>query len=250
VSALSHQIEHLVEDALARIDDDAPDYVEPLHALRELPGALFALESRPELASRLFVELRKLRPFPLWVRDTPARALALKQLAKLDGAICVGGAMPAPEGRECWSEVAAGLAEEALRALPSGWGLIVRGEVARVPWAALRKLSPLRALGAALDGDPMPRGPYLVPALSDTRLDLVTLDPSRAGETHTGSRVLWVLDGDAGPRGARSVTLRELAEQALELTEMARFSGVLCAGQQALSCALGFASVRAGRPAR
>jgi hypothetical protein len=232
---MSQAIKRLVAQALHAIDQDEPSYVEPLNALRTLPGALAVLEAEPELASALFVELRKLRPFPLWVRDTPARALALKQLGRLDGAICIGSdePWPAAEGRECWREVSAAEAQHALASLPTGWGLIVRGEVARIPWSELRRSAPLRALGLARDGEP---GARSLQTASDIRLDIVTLDPGRASEAGLGARVLWALP-TAGPR--------ELAHQALPLAALAPSSGLLCTGDDALSCALWFACVRA-----
>jgi hypothetical protein len=220
------EIAELVREALLLIDQDAPGYVVPLHALHALPAT--QLEDAEDLLAPLFVELRKLRPFPLWVRDTPARALALKALARLDGAIGVGEPVAA-EGRECWLEVAASDAEQALRGLPAGWALLVRGE--RTSWPVLRKLSPLRALGIALDGEPLPHGPHALPA----PLDLVTLDPTRADEAGLGARVLWAV---------HSADLRDLADQALALTAQVRFSGLIVRGQDALPCALWFATVR------
>jgi hypothetical protein len=221
------EIAQLVREALTLIDEDAPGYVVPLHALHALSSE--QLEAEQDLLAPLFVELRKLRPFPLWVRDAPARALALKQLAKLDGAIGVGEPLPA-DGRECWLEVPAERAEQALRSLPVGWGLLVRGE--RAPWATLRKMSPLRALGIALDGEPVPHGPHALPA----RLDMITLDPTRVDEASLGARVLWAV---------HSADLRDLADQALALTGEVAFSGLICNGEQALACALWFATVRA-----
>ncbi|MET0285981.1 MAG: hypothetical protein ABW352_15975 [Polyangiales bacterium] len=220
------EIADLVREALLLIDQDAPGYVVPLHALHALPSE--QLEDAEELLAPLFVELRKLRPFPLWVRDTPARALRLKTLARLDGAIGLGEPVPA-EGRECWLEVPAEQAEAALRGLPAGWALLVRGE--RTPWLALRKQSPLRALGIALDGEPVPHGPHALPA----PLDLVTLDPTRADEAGLGARVLW---------SVHSADLRDLADQALALTAQVPFSGLICGGDDALQCALWFATVR------
>jgi hypothetical protein len=220
----------LVHEALTLIDQDAPEYVVPLHALHALPGA--QLEQEADLLAPLFVELRKLRPFPLWVRDSPLRALQLKALGKLDGAIGVGEAVAA-DGRECWLEVSADHAEAALQSLPAGWGLLVRG--GRPPWATLRKLSPLRALGIALDGESIPHGPHALPG----RLDLVTLGATRLDEAGLGARVLWVV---------HSADLRDLAEQALALTRQVPYSGLICGGADALSCALWFATVRS-RPA-
>ncbi|HEX5659399.1 MAG TPA: hypothetical protein VFX59_19525 [Polyangiales bacterium] len=226
------ELAQLVGEALALIEEDAPGYVVPLHALHALPSE--QLEAEADLVAPLFIELRKLRPFPLWVRDTPARALKLKQLGKLDGAIGVGAVVSA-EGRECWLEVAATHAEQALRTLPTGWALLVRGE--RAPWATLRKMSPLRAYGLALDGEPVPHGPHVLPA----PLDLVTLDPTRVDEAGLGARVLW---------SVHSADLRDLADQALALTEQVPFSGLICAGESALACALWFATVRRGRPSQ
>jgi hypothetical protein len=226
------EIAQLVREALTLIDEDVPGYVVPLHALHALPTE--QLEEEADLLAPLFVELRKLRPFPLWVRAAPRRALKLKQLGKLDGAIGVGEPVSA-EGRECWLEVSAAHAEQALRTLPLGWALLVRGE--RAPWANLRKMSPLRALGIALDGEPIPHGPHALPS----RLDLITLDPTRADEAGLGARVLW---------SVHSSDLRDLADQALALTEQIPFSGLICNGDDALACALWFATVRRGRPSQ
>lgn len=220
------EVADLVSEALALIADDAPGYVVPLHALHALTEQQLA--EAADLLGPLFAELRKLRPFPLWVRDAPARALRLKELARLDGAICVGEPV-ASEGRECWLEVPAGRAEQGLRELPPGWGLLVRGEGAA--WATLRKLAPLRALGLALDGEAIPHGPHGLPA----RLDLITLDATRADEAALGARVLWSVP---------SVDLRDRAEQALALTAQVPFSGLLCSGAEAMGCALWFATVR------
>jgi hypothetical protein len=220
------EIASLVREALGMIDEDVPGYVVPLHALHALPSE--QLEAEADLVAPLFVELRKLRPFPIWVREAPTRALKLKTLGKLDGAIGVGDPVSA-EGRECWLEVSATQAEQALRTLPLGWGLLVRGE--RAPWSTLRKLSPLRALGIALDGEPVPHGPHGLPR----QLDLITLDPTRADEAGLGARVLW---------SVHSADLRDLADQALALTRQVPFSGLICKGADALACALYFATVR------
>ncbi|MDB4977229.1 MAG: hypothetical protein JWN48_5570 [Myxococcaceae bacterium] len=225
-SSSDSAVRALVELALQRIDDDAPDYGEPLEALLA-PAALAFLERTPELARPLFVELRKLRPLTLWVRDTVELALARKRDAVLDGAVCSlapGTMLLQPEGRECWLEVDASAAESTLRGLPSGWGLVITGDLSRSSFPALRRASPLRALGAVLDGQPRP---------VDARLDLLIVRarsecPPRPTET-SGTRVLWSVES-AG---------------ALQLTpEFTPSIGVLCDGRAALAWALRLATLR------
>jgi pyruvate,orthophosphate dikinase len=102
---------------------------------------------------RLFTELRKLRPTPLWVSGEASEALRLKDDACLDGALCAWpaqGELPAAQGRECWVEIDAARVEMHLPTLPRGWGVVVAGDLSAVRLAELRALAPLRALGARL----------------------------------------------------------------------------------------------------
>lgn len=222
----------LVAGALAAIADDQPDYGARLSQLLESPHALSALARDPELGRALFVELRKLRPLSLWVRDEAASALALKRVASLDGAICrlgSGAQLPAPEGRECWLEVDAASAETTLRALPSGWGVIVTGDLEGLSFAGLRKAAPMRALGAVVDH----ATPALLEVLRTARLDVVVV---RAGTrlTHApAARTLWSVH----------------SESELQLGDLPiASSGAVCAGKNALAWALMLATLRA-RPA-
>lgn len=216
----------LVALALRRIDEDAPHYGEPLRALTA-PSALALLAGQPELSRPLFSELRKLRPLTLWVRDEVELALLAKRDAVLDGAVCSlppGSALLRPDGRECWLMADAQTAESTLRALPAGWGLIVTGDLSSVSFAALRRASPLRALGAVLDGQPVP---------SQARLDLLIVRapaerPPPPTET-SGTRVLWSVE----------------SPEALRLTpDFTPSIGVLCNAESAFGWALRLATLR------
>lgn len=222
----------LIERALTLIDDDAPDYGEPLQALTE-PPLLAHLRADPELGRALFVALRKLRPLSLWVRDHAEQALACKRDLSLDGAVCTlpeGGALPPPDGRECWLEVDAAHARQALATLPRGWGLVVTGALAQASFASLRRLSPLRALGAVVGR--LAHGPLPV----DARLDLVIAPfgqlagpQSNHGAHVHGARMLWSVESPEqlrlAPAGVPSM-------------------GFLCDGNDALLYALRLATVR------
>ena len=235
------ELRALVARALAAIDDDAPDYPEPLAALAGSPRWLAQLAQQPELGRALFAELRKLRPLTLWVRDRASVALAKKSAATLDGAVCSllpGEPVPAPEGRECWLEVDAAEAESTLRTLPRGWGLILRGDLSEVSFAALRKLSPLRALGAVVQARPRPSEPagHGSPSSETARLDLVIVQASApigdlpALSAHVeGARMLWSVDHPE---------LRQLPPP------RSPSIGVLCDGNHALAYALWLATVR------
>jgi phosphohistidine swiveling domain-containing protein len=112
---------------------------------------------------RLFAEVRKLRPTPLWVSGEAGAALRLKDDAALDGALCTWpelGELPPPIGRECWVEIDAVEVEARLPALPRGWGVVVSGDLAALRLSSLRTLSPLRAFGARLarPEDAVPEG--------------------------------------------------------------------------------------------
>jgi len=214
--------------ALAAIADDAPDYGVLLARLVDSPPALRALAADPELGRALFVELRKLRPLSLWVRDQAGRALALKRAASLDGAICrlaAGEQLPPPEGRECWLEVDASNAETTLRALPSGWGVIVTGDLQALSFAALRKAAPLRALGAVLEAPT----PLLLEALRPARLDVLVVRAGSAPAQAPAARWLW--------------SVRELGELQLGAPPIAS-AGAVCDGKNALAWALSLASSR------
>lgn len=100
--------------------------------------------------SRLFIELRKLRPTPLWVYGAASQALRLKEDACLDGALCTWpeqGELPASRGRECWLEIDAAELARRVPALTPGWGVVVTGALQQVSVATLRAQLPLRAIG-------------------------------------------------------------------------------------------------------
>ena len=226
---LESSVRVLVERALQAIERDDPDYGEPLRALSE-PPLLACLRADPELGRALFVELRKLRPLSLWARDGADAALAYKRDLSLDGAICTlaeGHALPSAAGRECWLEVDAASAAQTLTMLPRGWGMVVTGELAQVSFASLRRLSPLRALGATLGS------PASGPLPADTRLDLVISalhgPLSSPGAHLQGARMLWSVESPEqlrlAPAGVPS-------------------AGLLCEGKDACLFALRLASVR------
>jgi hypothetical protein len=223
-----------VERALRAIENDSPDYTQLLQRLLASPLALSILASgrsarEVELSRALFVELRKLRPLTLWVRDDAACALAAKRAASLDGAICrlaPGEQLPPPDGRECWLEVDASHAETTLRALPSGWGVIVTGDLRRLSFAHLRKAAPLRALGAVLVETP---APDLREALCAARLDVVVVHAGSAPTEALAARVLW--------------SVRVPDERQLGALPIAP-AGAVCDGKNALSWALQLASFR------
>jgi hypothetical protein len=226
-------VDDAVARALAAIEDDLPDYAARLRELADSPRALAALGADPALGRALFVELRKLRPLSLWVRDHAARALAEKRAVSLDGAICrlaPGEQLPAPEGRECWLEVDAESAETTLRALPSGWGVIVTGDLSRLSFATLRKAAPMRALGAVLDD----ASPTLLEAVRAARLDVVVVRAGTQPDHAPAARMLWAVHAPD-----------ELQLGALPIAS----SGAVCTGENALSWALSLASLRS-RPAR
>jgi hypothetical protein len=153
-------------------------------------------------------------------------------VASLDGAICrllPGEQLPAPEGRECWLEVDAMSAETTLRALPSGWGVIVTGDLAQLSFADLRKAAPMRALGAVLD-DP---APSLLDVLRAARLDVVVVRAGTRPDHAPAARMLWALQAPD-----------ELQLGSLPIAS----SGAVCAGKNALAWALELATLRT-RPA-
>lgn len=235
-------LQRALERALRAIDDDAPEYRAALDAIAANPGLMEQLRARPAQGHALFVELRKLRPLTLWVRDHAAVALACKRDFVLDGALCriePGAQLPPPEGRECWLEVDAAHAETTLRALPRGWGVLVSGELRQVSFAALRKLAPLRALGVVLAGEDATAYPLRLASL-DSRLDLALVqDGASAGSEAVqaaAARVLWAI---AAP-----------SELQLSAPPIAS-SGAVCDGKQAPSWALCLATLRSSfGPAR
>lgn len=235
-----------VERILRALDDDSPEYRELIAALAHDAEARRELAREPELGLRLFPELRKLRPVSLWVRDRATLALPQKRALVLDGAICrlaAGEQLPAPEGRECWLEVDAASAETTLRALPSGWGVIVTGELSVVSFDALRRAAPLRALGAVFD-------PCFEPPPT-TRLDLVLMPepPPEAAflaRAEPGAREMGTdsLPSGAWRRAARTLWSCSLPP-ALQLPRLptsesssAHSAGVLSDAENALFCAL------------
>jgi phosphohistidine swiveling domain-containing protein len=120
---------------------------------------------------RLFAEVRKLRPTPLWVAGDAAAALRLKDDACLDGALCswpAGIELPPALGRECWVEIDAKEVATRLPAVPRGWGVVVVGDLGAVQLSALRTVSPLRAFGVRLT---QPEAP-----LPEGALDLLVID--------------------------------------------------------------------------
>jgi hypothetical protein len=212
--------------ALSAILDDSPAYAAELTALADDPSMLAGMAAQPALVRPLLGELRKLRPVALWVRDGAAVALAQKRDLCLDGALCrlaPGEQLPVPEGRENWLEVDARSAESTLRALPSGWGVVVSGDLTQVSFTELRRAAPLRALGAVL-GSADAR--TLEPG---ARLDVVVADVGADPFAVRAARVLWACEA--------------LDERQL-LARPIPSSGVICHGTAALSWALRLASRR------
>lgn len=157
---------------------------------------------------KLFAEVRKLRPTPLWVAGEASQSLRLKDDACLDGALCpwpAQGELPAALGRECWVEIAADQIEAQLPNVPRGWGVVVAGDLRGVRLSELRALSPLRAFGARLVSPDavLPDGPWdlLISDFSDDlppqkrgsapRLLQVMNFPERA-PVPSGNNVGWV----------------------------------------------------------
>lgn len=134
-------------------------------------GALpFAPRIQDAELRRLFAELRKLRPTPLWVEGEAHAALALKEDVTLDGALCTmpaDGALPPGRGRECWIQLSASELAERLPTLPPGWGVVVTGALKEL--AGLRRRAPLRAFGVRLER------PDDLREVPETLLDLVVL---------------------------------------------------------------------------
>lgn len=214
---------------LVAIDEDAPIF-------RAYCAELFALAAacperlldEPELP-RLCLELRKLRPHPLWAYGRVAPTLALKERLHLDGIICPFDsldALPKPWGRECWLELPAERAEAELASLPMGWGLVLRGILEDLPIAELRLRSRLRPFGAHLLQAPGPRKP------GPSGLELAFL--ARAEGQADAPRAL------PDPRGA---SLPELSPRVLSWAPSARLGsdvgrpeagGYLCETSQAL----------------
>jgi phosphohistidine swiveling domain-containing protein len=126
------------------------------------------LPLQPQIADaelkRLFAEVRKLRPSPLWVAGPAQEALRLKDEACLDGALCswpAQGELPPGQGRECWIEISATQIQARLPELPRGWGVVVTGDLSGLSVATLRRWFPLRALGVRFENveAALPDGP-------------------------------------------------------------------------------------------
>jgi phosphohistidine swiveling domain-containing protein len=145
----------------------------------------------PEL-KRLFAQVRKLRPAPLWVFGDAEVALRLKEDACLDGALCTlanGVGPPPARGRECWLELDASEIEERWTSLPAGWGVVLRGDLTRVSIAGLRRAAPLRALGVRLE--------HPAALLPEGRLDLLVLACSEQEERLEAARTSLLARADA-----------------------------------------------------
>jgi len=229
-----------IERALVAIDEDLPDFRDPLFALAGSTFALAYLRSHPDLARPLFVELRKLRPLPLWVRDDVEPALVAKRDVVLDGAVCrvsTGTSVLKPEGRECWLEVDAQVAETTLRGLPGGWGLILDGDLTTLSLPALRKLAPLRAIGAVVT-DAQQTADWL----RGERFDLVLprrTEPARANVVEPARFSL-----DARELGARVLWSVDDVDDLLRTPDAAPSVGVVCNAAAAQACALRLATAR------
>lgn len=232
---LARRTDALVAAALAAIEDDAPSFAVHLAAIADAPAVLGCLAREPERGAALFVELRKLRPVTLWVRDTARAALDAKRTLGLDGALCrpePSAPIPPAQGRECWLELAAAPTASELAALPPGFGLCVRAPLTESALAALRRSARLRAIGllAHADTDVPPAG-----------LDLLVLPAAHPLPDGVGpARVLWLGPAPGDVDGAP-----------LLLDYMPASSGVVCTASQALSWALALASrrrPRAGTP--
>ena len=187
---------------------------------------------------RLFAEVRKLRPTPLWVGAEAELALQLKEQLSLDGALCSWpeqGDLPPGRGRECWIELAASEVEQRVGAVPAGWGVVVCGEPAKVRIAALRKLSPLRAFGLRLEGpDDLQRGNF------DERLELLVLGPGFApADNNAPGRLISPAIDTA--RVLRLVTFPERVP-----VPAGDNVGWVCQAAGVAAAALRYASVRAG----
>lgn len=224
---MDRTLSELVAEALRALDDDAPTFGEPLRAIAASPALLAALDHDADLHGALMPELRKLRPVPLWVRDEATRALRMKRVAFLDGAIATiarDAPTPAPEGRECWLQVPAEEATERVRTLGRGWGLVVAGDLHRTSFETLRRMAPLCALGAAIS-----RPISLVPRVP---LDLVVLEGTAGAGEVPGARVLRAALPEA-----------ELGTSAVS----GQATGLVCTATDALSWALRLATVRPPR---
>jgi hypothetical protein len=179
---------------------------------------------------RLFAEVRKLRPTPLWVSGDAAPALRLKDDACLDGALCSWpalGELPPPIGRECWIQIDAAELEARLPTLPRGWGVVVSGDLAALRLSTLRTLSPLRAFGIRLahPEDAVPEG----------ALDLLVID--FAGDLPAQKRAI-------APRLLQVMNFPERAP-----VPSGNNVGWVCPASHAALTALRYAALRANRKA-
>lgn len=215
---------HHVAAAQAAIAEESLAYVESVAALAASPAALALLHERPELAHALWLELRKLRPLALWVRGEAREALRLKRECALDGALCTHAeSMPPAEGRECWVSITDQHEQRELGALPRGYGVVVHGPRAYDVLGALRRASPLRALGVAL--------PTKDHETQAAPLDLVLIEHARGrpleAPAELGARVLIT-----------GLTRAELASAHL----LGGLGGVVCDGAEVLAWALDLAA--------
>lgn len=127
---------------------------------------------------KLFAEVRKLRPTPLWAHGDAELGLRTKEDASLDGVLCpwpAHGVPPPGRGRECWLEIDAARVSELLPQLPPGWGVVVSGDLSKVRLPELRRSAPLRAFGVRIDD-----AQQLAHAPRE-RLDLLILGPAANG---------------------------------------------------------------------
>jgi hypothetical protein len=219
--ALDPALRSQLEAALAAIDADSANYGDTLATLLDASAQL-AQCVHEALVSELFAELRKLRPTALWVRDRAPLALALKRALHLDGALCSLDAQapfPAAQGRECWLELPADSEEARLRALPSGFGLVLNGPHHDLTLAAIRRALPLRALGVVCQS---------AAALPEARLDLALFEEGGPCPVR-GARVLCT---GIEPEAVRE----EHLEQGL--------GGIVCDASHALAWALRLAVQR------
>lgn len=177
---------------------------------------------------RLFAELRKLRPSPLWVEGGAVEALRLKRELSLDGALCrfpEHGSLPEAQGRDCWVEIDLSCAAERMQGLGPGWGVVLSGVRDLAAVGALRAQYPLRALGVCVE---------------------------EAGVQLSGLRVdLCVLDHDLGEvpqnQGNAARLLRRVKLSKGEPVALGPHVGWLCAAENAAVTALRYATLRTSR---
>jgi len=196
---------------------------------------------------RLFVEIRKLRPTPLWVEGDARLALQLKEDACLDGALASwpsDGALPPGRGRECWIQIDVNQLEARVGSLPPGWGIVVCGELSFVQLARLRRLAPLRAFGLRLEHPQQLTGRSF-----DERLDLLVLGPG----FDTSAQPAVTCDTSAPPHVSPGLSQINAARVLRVVTFPERAPvprgdsvGWVCAASHVALAALRYATVRAG----